>query len=76
MHVVVETPTYLKAAAALFSDAEMADIVTIIASDPDCGDVMQGTGGFRKVRVGRDGMGSAAERGLFIFFATSSFLSF
>jgi len=57
MHVVVETPTYLKAAAALFSEAEMADIVTMIASDPDCGDVMQGTGGFRKVRVGRDGMG-------------------
>ena len=57
MHVVVETPTYLKAAAALFSKAEMADIVTMIASHPDCGDVMQGTGGFRKVRVGRDGMG-------------------
>ena len=57
MHVVVETPTYLKAAAALFSEAKMADIVTMIASDPDCGDVMQGTGGFRKVRVGRDGMG-------------------
>jgi len=57
MHVVVETPTYLKAAAALFSEAEMAEIVTMIAADPDCGDVMQGTGGFRKVRVGRGGMG-------------------
>ena len=57
MHVVVETPTYLKAATALFSEAEMADIVTMIASNSDCGYVMQGTGGFRKVRVGRDGMG-------------------
>jgi len=57
MHVVVETPTYLKAAASLFSEAEMAEIVTMVATNPDCGDVMQGTGGFRKVRVGRDGMG-------------------
>jgi hypothetical protein len=53
MHVVVETPTYLKAAAAIFSETEMAEIVTMIAVNPDCGDVMQGTGGFRKVRVGR-----------------------
>ena len=29
----------------------------MVASDPDCGEVMQGTGGFRKVRVGRGGMG-------------------
>jgi hypothetical protein len=57
MHAVVETPPYLKAAAALFSEAEMADIVTMVSRDPECGDVMQGTGGFRKVRVGRDGMG-------------------
>jgi len=57
MHVVVETPTYLKAAAAIFSETEMAEIVTMIAVNPDCGEVMQGTGGFRKVRVGRDGMG-------------------
>jgi hypothetical protein len=57
MHVVVETPGYLKAASALFSEAEMAAIVTMVATDPECGDVMQGTGGFRKVRVGRGGMG-------------------
>jgi hypothetical protein len=29
----------------------------MIASDPEYGDVMPGTGGFRKVRVGREGMG-------------------
>ena len=29
----------------------------MIAADPECGEVMQGTGGFRKVRVGRGGMG-------------------
>ncbi len=57
MHAVVETPGYLKAASALFTEAEMAEIVTMVATDPESGDVMQGTGGFRKVRVGRGGTG-------------------
>jgi hypothetical protein len=29
----------------------------MVAADPERGDVMEGTGGFRKVRVGRGGMG-------------------
>jgi hypothetical protein len=31
--------------------------VAMIAADPECGEVMKGTGGFRKVRVGRSGIG-------------------
>jgi hypothetical protein len=56
MHVVVETPSYLKNAV-IFSEAEREDIVAMIAADPECGEVMKGTGGFRKVRVGRSGIG-------------------
>jgi hypothetical protein len=50
------TPSYLRAAS-IFSEAERADIVAMVAADPECGEVMPGTGGFRKVRVGRDGIG-------------------
>lgn len=57
MQTVVETPSYLRAAEALFNEAEREDIVAVLASDPECGGVMQGTGGFRKMRVGRGGMG-------------------
>lgn len=57
MQTVVEMPSYLKAAEAIFTEAERADIVTRLAADPECGDLMTGTGGFRKVRVGRGGMG-------------------
>ena len=32
----------------------------MISANPECGDVIQGTGGFRKVRVGR---GSAGKSG-------------
>jgi len=68
MHVVVETPAYLKAATSLFDDIERAEIVTMVAANPECGDVMQGTGGFRKFRVGRDGMGKrGGARVIYIF---------
>ena len=45
MQTVVETLTYLKAASALFTEAERADIVSAIGSDPEAGDLMPGTGG-------------------------------
>jgi hypothetical protein len=57
MESVVETPGYLRIAESIFSEAERDRIVAMVAADPECGTVMQGTGGFRKVRVGRSGMG-------------------
>ena len=63
---VVETPTYLAAAGILFSEEERADIVLMVAADPECGEVMKGTGGFRKFRVARGGTVKAAGRALSI----------
>jgi hypothetical protein len=57
MQTVVETPTYLAIAEKLFGDKERGEIVATVAADPECGDVMAGTGGFRKFRVAREGMG-------------------
>lgn len=57
MQTVVETPGYLKEAEDLFSEAERERIVAMVAAEPECGEVLRGTGGFRKVRVGRGGMG-------------------
>jgi hypothetical protein len=59
VQTVVETPTYLAIANKLFSEDERADIVALLAADPECGDVIRGTGGFRKVRVARKGMGKS-----------------
>ena len=59
MQTVVETPTYLAIASKLFSEEERADIVAMLAADPECGDLIRGTGGFRKVRVARKGMGKS-----------------
>ena len=59
VQTVVETPAYLAIANKLFSEEERADIVSLISADPEVGDVMPGTGGFRKVRVARQGMGKS-----------------
>jgi hypothetical protein len=56
-----KTPTYLAIAEKLFSEAKMREIVLMVAADPQCGDLMVGTGGFRKVRVAREGMGKSGE---------------
>ncbi len=57
MQTVVETPMYLRAAEAIYSEAEQEEIVRIIAFSPKAGDLMPGTGGYRKLRFARTGMG-------------------
>lgn len=56
-HTVVEIPSYLRIAEEVLGPERMAEVVKAVASDPEIGDVMQGTGGFRKFRVARPGMG-------------------
>ena len=58
MHTVVETPAFLSDARSLgVSDEERLAIVTWIAANPAAGDVIEGTGGARKVRFAGKGKG-------------------
>ena len=60
MHTVVETAAYVAAAKdAGMSDAERQLAVSVLADDPQAGDVMQGTGGCRKVRIAGRGKGKS-----------------
>ncbi len=52
-------PGYLSDAEAIFTLQERETIVTMVAYDPECGEIMQGTGGVRKMRVGRGGRGKS-----------------
>ncbi|MBN9364821.1 MAG: addiction module toxin RelE [Devosia sp. 66-14] len=58
MHSVVETPPYLAAAkdAGMSGDVR-AEVVNAISRNPEIGDLMEGTGGFRKFRFAKPGMG-------------------
>lgn len=56
---VAETPEYLRRAERLLSAASCAEIVDHLAARPRAGEVMQGTGGVRKLRWARGGRGKS-----------------
>ena len=60
MHTVVETPEYLRAAKqAGMTEAEREAAVLYLAEKPQAGDVIEGSGGARKLRVARRGKGKS-----------------
>jgi hypothetical protein len=54
---VAETPLFLRQAADVWDKSEHDEFVNFIAANPDVGDVIPETGGIRKVRWGRSGIG-------------------
>ena len=50
MRTVVELPTFLRRVGGLLSDDELDALVLHLAQNPQAGDVIRGTGGWRKVR--------------------------
>jgi len=54
---VAETLIFLRQAASLWGDDDRAAFVDYIAANPEAGDVIPGTGGIRKVRWSRPGIG-------------------
>ncbi|RFP14753.1 MULTISPECIES: transcriptional regulator [unclassified Duganella] len=57
MRTVAETPVFVGYAAEVWSDTERTEFISWIASHPDAGDVIPGSGGCRKVRWSRRGQG-------------------
>ena len=56
---VAELPEYLRAATRLLADADRRAIVDHLAAYPAAGDLIEGTGGVRKLRWARDGRGKS-----------------
>lgn len=67
-NTVTETPMFLAKAAAIFSDDERAEVVAMVAKNPECGDLISGTGGVRKVRVGVDNRGKSGGARVIYYF--------
>jgi hypothetical protein len=57
MYTVIETEVFLRAAAQIWSDSERIAFIDWLANNPGVGDVIPGSGGCRKVRWARSGMG-------------------
>ncbi|MBO9551724.1 type II toxin-antitoxin system RelE/ParE family toxin [Pseudomonas sp.] len=59
MRTVIETPTFQRAAARLWSDDERLAFIDWIAVNPLAGDVIPGADGARKIRWSRAGAGKS-----------------
>ncbi len=57
MRTVSETEVFQRVAADVWSDGERSEFINWIAMNPLAGDLIPGSGGCRKVRWGRGGMG-------------------
>ena len=59
MLTIAELPEYIRKVEKLLSAAERMDIVNYLAAHPKVGDLMEGTGGIRKLRWGRGSQGKS-----------------
>src|SRR3546814_17429871 len=59
MHGIAELPSYIRLANKLLSEDERRDLIDYLAEHPQAGDIMEGTGGVRKLRWRRGGQGKS-----------------
>lgn len=59
MHTIVELPEFIRKSEKLLTAAQRLDIVNYLAAHPAAGDIMQGTGGIRKLRWSAHGRGKS-----------------
>lgn len=70
MHSIVETPVFLKSVKrAGVTEEELDQIKTLLASTPDAGDEMPGTGGARKLRFAAKGKGKSGGYRVITFYS-------
>jgi len=59
MLTIAELPEFIRIADKLLTEPERQDIIRYLALRPKAGDLMEGTGGVRKLRWGRGGQGKS-----------------
>ncbi len=60
MLTIAELPEYIRHAEKLLNASERIDIINYLAAHPKAGDLMEGTGGVRKLRWGRGAHGKSS----------------
>lgn len=59
MQTIVELPEFQKRASGLLKEDEKVSIINYLAAHPQSGDLIQGTGGIRKLRWSAQGRGKS-----------------
>lgn len=70
LHTVVEMPEFIQAAKGLLSDTEREELIDYLASGPDAGAIIPGTGGARKLRWAAGGKGKRGGARVITFFSS------
>lgn len=72
MHAVILTSAFTTAAQAAGMSADEVDaVVALVSAEPTAGDLMQGTGGARKLRVAGRGKGKSGGYRVITFYAAA-----
>ena len=59
MQTIVELPEFLRRSEKLLTDSQRLSIINYLAEHPASGEIMQGTGGIRKLRWSAQGRGKS-----------------
>jgi hypothetical protein len=65
---VIELAGFRRRADELLTRAEQNALVDLVAYEPTCGDIIPGSGGLRKIRVARQGIGKRGGARVIYFF--------
>ncbi len=72
MQTIVELPEFQKRVSGLMREEEKASVINYLASHPQSGDLMQGTGGIRKLRWSAQGKGKSGGVRVIYYFHSES----
>ena len=65
---VAETPVFVRQAASVWDDDERSEFIDFIARNPEIGDLIPQSGGVRKIRWRRQGMGKRGGARIIYFY--------
>jgi len=72
LNCVVEVPSFVRLVDKLLCHDEYVALITYLAEHPKAGDLIEGTGGVRKLRWGRGGQGKRGGVRVIYYFYNSS----
>lgn len=73
---IVELPEFIRRSKKLLTEKEHSDLLLYLSTHPKSGDIITGTGGIRKIRWIREGMGKSSGSRVIYFFYDENMLLF
>ena len=70
---VIEFAGYRRRASELLTAGQRDAVIDMVAYEPTCGNLIPGSGGLRKVRIGRDGIGKRGGTRVVYYFYNEDF---